>query len=106
MQRGDAVLVRPVGIEAAGEHGFEHRGIAAFRGALQHEVMLGPELPAQVRVRGQHRLGGRAVTAGAGGDEPLQRATGQCGGRKDRQRGAVTNGRGSGGRSRLLSAVR
>ena len=73
MQRRDVVLVPGVRLEAAREHRLQHRGVAALGGPMEHQVVLGTQLLAQVGLGREHRIGGRAIGARASRDEAIER---------------------------------
>jgi len=73
MQGRYAVVVADVRIESARQHGFEHGSVTALGRHLHHEVMFFAQLAAQLRIASEHRLGACAISAGAGGDEAIER---------------------------------
>jgi hypothetical protein len=66
MQCRDPLTVFRIRVEAAREHSFEDRSVAAFGRHLQHEMMLCPKFAAQIGVGLQHCVGARTVAACTG----------------------------------------
>ena len=72
VERGDTILIARTRIETAREHRFERRSVTRFGGAMQHLMVLRSQLSSQLRMSGEHRVGVRAITAGACRNKVIQ----------------------------------
>ena len=73
MQRGHAIVIWSVGVEATGQHCFQNARIASLRWNVQHKVMFGSEFVPHARVICEHLIGSRPVAARTSGYEVFKR---------------------------------